>query len=201
MDVVECKDETEWVDAINSWLKTQIELYHPKRLFLPAGESPRPLYRNWERFGAPFSSELRLVQLDEIITGVKQNAFRHFFEETLPSYQQQFDYIEGAEEGADLAILGLGANGHVAFHEPGLSPRFYSGCLILNPETIKRSQLYEGVKVVTYGVEAFLRAKAILMIVRGEAKRAIFQEVLRSACELPAAKLKVHAHFTIMTDF
>lgn len=201
MDIVECKDVFGWVIKINDWLSANIDRYNAKRIFLPAGETPRPLYKNWEECGAPFSQSTCLVQIDEIISGAQSQAFQLFFKESLPSFKNQFEYIDEAGAYADLAILGIGANGHVAFHEPGLSSSFYSGCLTLNEDTIKRNRLYPGVKIVTYGVQAFLQAKAILIIARGEAKKSILQEVLKSSCNLPAAELKIHKNLTIITDF
>ncbi|MCB0350008.1 MAG: 6-phosphogluconolactonase [Bdellovibrionales bacterium] len=201
MDIIECKDEFTWIDKINTWVKQELDRSRAKSLFLPAGSTPRPLYQNWEVSGAPFSGDVRLMQLDEILNGEKKNAFRHFFQETLPSYQKQFQYIDEADKCADLAILGLGVNGHVGYHEPGLSPQFYSGCLTLNPETIEHSQLDPGVRVVTYGLQAFLKAKSILLIVRGVSKRDILREVLGADCVLPAAYLKKHNHLSIVTDF
>jgi 6-phosphogluconolactonase/glucosamine-6-phosphate isomerase/deaminase len=201
MKILTCKGETEWVEAINDWLRDRLRSTNSQRLFVPAGETPRPLYENWQKKGAPFSRALKLVQIDEALTGFELGVFRRFFEAQLPSYQNQFEYIEEAERGGDLAILGLGLNGHVAFHEPGFPKGFYSGCLSLNRETVEKLKWSPHTRVVSYGVGAFLKSKAILLIVRGESKRSILNEILKAGCDRPAAWLKNHSDFTVITDF
>jgi len=212
-----CKDENAWVEAANHWLKSRLAKFKSQkrvvRLFLPAGETPRPLYRSWEAGHGPFlkrSSDaspnttdvhVQLVQVDDIISGTGQGVFRRFFEEALPSFKNQFQCIGLAEAAADLAILGLGTNGHVAFHEPNLPPHFYSGCVTLDNETTSRLKLAAGARAVTYGLSAFMRCQEILLIVRGENKKNILAEILKADCKKPAAFLKNHPRLTILTDF
>jgi 6-phosphogluconolactonase/glucosamine-6-phosphate isomerase/deaminase len=200
MDIKVCKDETQWVEAINTWLNRKLIQFKSRRVFLPAGDTPLPLYKNWSKVNPSFLKGLRFVQLDEILSGPQERAFQKFFRSALPNFQNQMEYIDSAELGGELAILGLGTNGHVAFHEPGLSSRFYSGCVMLQPETVKRIGAQLGDKVVTYGLDAFLRSKAILLIVRGESKAAVLKKILLADCSLPAAQLKSHPDFTIITD-
>jgi 6-phosphogluconolactonase/glucosamine-6-phosphate isomerase/deaminase len=159
------------------------------------------LYRSWEKSGAPFSDQVRLLQVDEVLTPQGPGIFQKFFQESLPSYQNQFDYIQAADQWAQLTLLGLGTNGHVAFHEPGLPAPFFSGCLELNAETTQRLKLPSQARVVTYGLNAFMRSQGILLLVRGEGKRTILKEILKSDCQLPAAKLKAHHDLCILTDF
>jgi 6-phosphogluconolactonase/glucosamine-6-phosphate isomerase/deaminase len=201
MEILVCKDENAWVGAANDWLRSRLKKMPVERIFLPAGETPRPLYRSWEKSGAPFSDNVRLLQVDEVLTSRGPGIFQKFFKECLPSYQKQFDYIQNADQWAQLTLLGLGTNGHVAFHEPGLPPPFFSGCLELNAETTERLKLAPRSRVVTYGLNAFLRSQGILLLVRGEGKRAILNEILKPECQLPAAKLKTHHDLCILTDF
>ena len=100
-----------------------------------------------------------------------------------------------------MAILGLGQNGHVAFHEPSLNTNFFSGCLKLDLETTKRLGLEPETRVVSYGLNAFLKSKAILLIVRGETKKTIFTQVMQANCKLPAAFLLKHYDVTVVVDF
>ena len=201
MEILPCKDENEWVDTINEWIVSNIKNQGVRRIFLPAGDTPRPLYENWESQGAPFGPSIQLMQLDEVLAEQGRRPFRDFFKQTLPSFQKQFLYIDEADSCADLALLGLGLNGHMAFHEPGLGDDFFSGCLNLNVETCRRLKIPDGSRAVSYGLAAFLKTKSIALIVRGEAKREILKEVLREGCDLPAAKLKGHGRLSIVTDF
>lgn len=209
MRIVECKDEKAWVDEINSWLAHEIESQHARRIFIPAGETPRPLYRSWQRnhFSNSKPSQqvveclslTTLVQLDEVLNDEKP--FRNFFRECLPQYCEQIEFIEVAEKGADIALLGLGLNGHIAFHEPGIGDNFFSGCLELSAETISRLKLPPHARGITYGLDAFMKSKSVGLIVRGEGKAQILRKILRPECRLPAARLKAHPNFTIFSDF
>lgn len=201
MKLIVRKDESGWVEAVNNWLDDRVKKFKSKRLFLPAGETPRPLYSSWEHRPPEFLKSLSLVQLDEILTGSHKNSFRQFFLENLWLFKSQIEFIDEAEKGADLALLGLGANGHVAFHEPGIGPNFYSGCLQLNYETTERLKLEPKTRGVSYGLAAFLKTKAILIIVRGQNKHEILKTVLQPGCPLPAGQLFKHPDVTIITDF
>jgi len=200
MQICECKDENAWVETVNLWLAEAVERCEARRVFVPAGETPRPLYRSWQENGLRTSlSSLKLVQLDEVMTPDKP--FRQFFLENLPRFKNDIEFIDTAEKGADIAMLGLGLNGHVAFHEPGLPETFYSGCIELTAETLSRLKLPPRTRGLTYGLSAFLRSKAVAMLVRGESKRGILREVLSASCMLPAAKILRHRDATLITDF
>ncbi len=209
MRIVECKDEKSWVDKINGWLAHEIEAYQAKRIFVPAGETPRPLYRSWQLVNAQSPMAMRrlveqinkttLVQLDEVLS--EEKPFRQFFNECLPAFASHIEFIDSAERGADLALLGLGLNGHIAFHEPGIRDDFFSGCLELSAETTGRLKLPMHARGVTYGLGAFMKTKSICLIIRGSSKAQILAKILEPNCELPAAQLKAHPNFTIITDF
>jgi glucosamine-6-phosphate deaminase len=201
MNLQVCNSEQDWVRAINEWLAAELAQRRMNRIFLPAGETPKPLYRDWQNKPPDFLENLKFVQLDEILTGTHRFAFRQFFRQYMPDYNAQFEFIDHAEEGADLALLGLGYNGHVAFHEPGIDPSFYSGCLTLNTDTAKRLCCEPNTRVVSYGLGAFLRTRAALMIVRDESKRSILRRVLDGDTRLPASHLLKHENFHIITNF
>lgn len=202
MQIIECKDEIAWVEAANDWLLNATQRNSAKRLFIPAGDTPLPLYRSWQGDHSQVQNalkQLKLVQLDEILN--QNSPFRRFFEIHLSKYVSQIEFIDGAEGGADIALLGIGLNGHVAFHEPGVRPGFYSGCLKLTHETAQRLKIKEPALGLSYGVAAFLRAREICLLVRGESKRAILKEAMRPNSELPAAMVLRHANVSVITDF
>ena len=145
---------------------------------------------------------LSLRQIDDLATGPRRGLFREFFARHLPSYASQLVPLESgsaAEEGADLAILGLGLNGHVAFHEPGLDPRFFAGCVRLSAETCQNLAAGENAWGISYGIEAFRRTRAILMMAYGPAKHDIVQRLLARDPALPATHLLGHPDFTLLT--
>jgi glucosamine-6-phosphate deaminase len=102
---------------------------------------------------------------------------------------------------ADLAWLGLGLNGHVGFHEPGIDPRMFSGCVRLSAKSTETLQLEPDTWGLTYGVGAFMACKAILILVRGESKREVLTRLLRADPALPASHLLRHGNLTSLSDF
>ncbi len=205
-----CKNEREWIDCANDWLHQQSRNITPRpfRLFVPAGETPRPLYRSWRANPQLVDESIRLVQVDEILQN-SERPFQKFFLDELPMFTPRFEFIETAEKGADFAILGLGMNGHIAFHEPRLPQKFYSGCLTLSDDTCARLHLPPSTRAVSYGANAFLKTKAIALLVRGLQKKEILKRVLDAGAKkveserqkLPASWLLDHPQMTIITDF
>jgi glucosamine-6-phosphate deaminase len=118
----------------------------------------------------------------------------------LPGFLNHFRWIGDSYEQGDLAILGLGLNGHVAFHEPELPKNFYSGCVRLSEKTCNTLGVEPSTWGITYGASAFLKSKAILMLVSGTAKREVLQRLLKKDPSLPATALCSHPQFTILAD-
>lgn len=201
MDIKICKDERQWTLEAVHWLEESLTQYKPKKVFLPAGNTPIPLYRAIEQNPLKGLQGVRLLQVDEILTGPKAGEFRKFFESHLPSFTNQFEWIEEGGSIAEVSVLGLGLNGHVAFHEPGLPANFSAGCMQLTPTTCEVLGVKSPTWAVSYGADVFMKSKAILMLVRGEAKRGILQQALQPGSTLPAAQVFKHPNVTLLTDF
>lgn len=201
MDIKICKDEREWTQEARRWLESHLAKHKPKKVFLPAGNTPVPLYEDLEKNPLPALQGVRLLQVDEILTGPKAGEFKQFFQSHLPSFQNQFEWIDDATSTAEVSVLGIGMNGHVAFHEPGLPAHFGSGCMALTPTTCQVLGLQSPTWAVSYGADTFMKSKSILLIVRGEAKRAILQEAMRPGSQLPAAQIFKHSDVTLLTNF
>lgn len=183
--------------ATEAWLENRVKRYGAHSLFLPAGETPKPLYARWRKAPPAYLEGMRLLQVDDVTTGSGKGVFARFFQEELPAFEV---VAPVKEEGADLAILGLGTNGHVAFHEPGIPLHFRFGEVDLAEDTAARLKLEPGTRGITYGVGAFVKAKAILLVVRGEGKREIFERLKKGDPSLPASGLLSHPDLTVLTD-
>lgn len=89
--------------------------------------------------------------------------------------------------GLELAVLGLGPNGHIAFNEPGSPPDSRTRVLDLEPGTIRQSEEYwKGDTAVphramTLGLGTILEARRIVLIVSGASK----SEIVRASLEGP----------------
>lgn len=184
-------------DATEKWIENRVKRYGARSLFLPAGETPRPLYARWRKAEPGYLKGLRLLQVDDVSTGKEKGMFARFFQEELPGFDVEPPV---KEEKADLAILGLGTNGHVAFHEPGIPSSFRFGEVDLADDTASRLKLEPGTKGVTYGVGAFFEAKAILLVVRGQNKKEALERLKKGDPTLPATGLLNHPDITVLTD-
>lgn len=192
------KDDSDWVRQAWTWIQNEIE--PGQRVFVPAGGTPTKLYRRLCEEPTPLWRSLRLVQIDDIVSGPKKGLFRKYFEEELAPFTAQMEWITDADAAADVAILGVGVNGHVAFHEPSLPRHFTSGCVRLSQETLNYLELADPTWGLTYGVGAFVKAKKILVLAQGEAK----QKVLRRALEkrdLPVSWILEHPRVTLVSNF
>jgi 6-phosphogluconolactonase/glucosamine-6-phosphate isomerase/deaminase len=192
------KDENDWVDRIWTWVHSQVK--SQARVFVPAGGTPTPLYRQWVKKPSEHLKSLRLIQIDDILTGPQRGTFKQFFAAEMAPYLDQFEWIDRADRTADVAILGVGVNGHVAFHEPGFPRQFYSGCVPLSSETKSYLNLTEPTWGITYGAASFLQCQKILVLARGERKKKIMQQAALDK-SLPIGWIMEHRDVTLISDF
>ena len=110
----------------------------------------------------------------------------------------RYDAELAAHGGLDLAVLGLGPNGHIAFNEPGSERHSRTRVLDLTPESIAQSSGYwaDGIetrtRAMTMGVGTLLEAKRIVLIVSGAAKAEMLRRSLHDTptAEVPASWLQ-----------
>jgi glucosamine-6-phosphate deaminase len=107
--------------------------------------------------------------------------------------------------GLDVAVLGIGMNGHLAFNEPGTMPRDGARLVTLAPSTRRAAALtwrHPPRRGFTLGLREILAARRVLLLARGEAKAAIVARALEGkvgpAC--PASYLQRHPALTVMLD-
>lgn len=109
--------------------------------------------------------------------------------------------------GIDVAILGLGMNGHIGMNEPGTPQLSRSHYAELDPLTSKTGQKYfkEEKQLshgLTLGIATLMDARNIMLIVNGEHKAAIVQKILEDEIseDLPGSLLRNHPGLTIYLD-
>lgn len=192
MEMITCQDPQEIAEKAYTWCEKQIAKYHAQSIYVPAGSTPILLYKLWEKRRPSYLEGLKLLQIDEVVTGSHQGMFKRFLEEHLPSYLSQVQWISHTPEQADLALLGLGLNGHVAFHEPHLSSDFAHGEVELEEITKERLEMTGDQKGLTYGLGHFLNCKSILLMTSGKGKADIYQRFLDEEKTFPATWLKTH---------
>ena len=112
--------------------------------------------------------------------------------------------------GIDLQILGLGVNGHIAFNEPG-SPRDSRTRKIEIAEETRQINMksFSGDEEkmpqfgLTMGIATILEAKKIFLLVSGETKRPIYEQLFQiqePTPSIPASFLLQHSDVTVFTD-
>lgn len=110
--------------------------------------------------------------------------------------------------GIDLQILGIGANGHIAFNEPGSSlgsrtriktltgtTREANARFFKNPDEVPKC-------AITMGVGTIMNAKTLLLLASGEGKA----EAIATTCEgpitakYPATIVQMHRYAFVLVD-
>lgn len=113
-----------------------------------------------------------------------------------------------ATMGLDLALLGLGPNGHLGFNEPGSDFASKTRHVVLTPESIKSNSVYWGGEdrvprtAFTLGLGTLASARHSILLVAGEHKADILRRMLDEppTIEVPATQLYQHASTTIIAD-
>ncbi len=202
-------------------------------LGLPTGNTPRALYAELGRLhreaGLSFA-RASAFSLDEYV-GIAPDhpgSFRRYLNEALyrqidlPAERAHFPDGQSADlpgacalyeaaiaaaGGIDLLILGLGADGHIAFNEPGSS--FTSRTRVetlaegtraadraaFDPEPVPR-------RAVTIGVGTILEARRCLLLAFGPGKATAVAEMVEGppSERLPASALQLHPRATVLID-
>ena len=79
--------------------------------------------------------------------------------------------------GIDLAIHGIGRNGHLAFNEPGDPAYRTSRCAELADET-RRSNDTDATKGLTLGIDVLVKARSSVILATGASKRRAVAKLL-----------------------
>jgi glucosamine-6-phosphate deaminase len=192
------------------------------RVVVATGRTPMGLYAELaerRRAGALDTSQLTVVQLDEYL-GLEPDDRRSLFGWMRTSFLEPlniaddrvvrlpldgdldeacaaYDAAMDVQEPLELAILGLGPNGHLGFNEPPSEASAGTRVVTLTPETLASNASYwDGAPVptraVTLGLRSLLSAQTIVLVVSGAAKRQIVHRALEGAVgpDVPASYLQ-----------
>jgi glucosamine-6-phosphate deaminase len=206
---------------------------HPDAIVLAAtGDTPMGCYAELARrraAGGFDSSRVRIAQLDEYV-GIGEDDPRSLYgwmrrslcdplaigpERTIrlapdgdPSAAcEEYEAEIAGVGGIDLAVLGLGPNGHLGFNEPPTEANAPTRAVELTPASIESNARYWGTapvpkRAVTAGMSLILAARRVLLLVAGPHKRAILDDLRRATSGplLPASWLHQHPDASVIAD-
>ena len=121
---------------------------------------------------------------------------------------ERYEALIEAAGGVDVQLLGIGADGHLAFNEPGSSLASRTRIKTLTAQTRKDNARFFDlpdhvpIHVLTQGLGTILRARHLLLIATDEGKAdavaAAVEGPVSASC--PASVLQLHPHATLLVD-
>ncbi|EOU2041840.1 TPA: glucosamine-6-phosphate deaminase [Clostridium perfringens] len=203
-------------------------------LGLATGGTPVGMYKELIRMyneGELDFSKVTSINLDEYVglSGEHDQSYRYFMNTNL------FDHInidknntfvpnglaENVEKecmaydsriqdmgGIDLQLLGLGANGHIGFNEPGEALSVGTHLTDLKESTIEaNARFFDSIddvprKAITMGLGGIMKAKKIMVIASGEGKAEVVKAMMsgKITTEIPATMLQMHRDVILIVD-
>jgi len=197
------------------------------------GETPMGLYGELARrkeVGSLDASALRVFQLDEYL-GIGADDPRSLFGWMVRGFLDPlgiprdravrlpndgnvergcavFDREVDEAGGFDLAILGVGPNGHIGFNEPPSDADAPTREVALADETVRSNARYWGgpervpLRAVTVGMRQLLGSRHIVLLASGRRKRHIVDRMLHGPVtpDVPASFLRRAERATVVLD-
>jgi glucosamine-6-phosphate deaminase len=110
--------------------------------------------------------------------------------------------------GIDLQILGIGANGHIAFNEPGSSLGSRTRIKTLDEKTrLDNSRFFNSMDevpkyAITMGVGTIMEARRLLLLANGIKKAEAIKQTVEGPimAKYPATIVQLHRYATVIVD-
>jgi glucosamine-6-phosphate deaminase len=112
----------------------------------------------------------------------------------------------GAAGGLDVAVLGIGTNGHLAFNEPGSAINAPARVIDLTDASRTSARACWGgatpTQGMTLGMAEIMAASRILFLANGHAKAAVVARALTGepSADCPASWLQLHSNVVVLLD-
>jgi glucosamine-6-phosphate deaminase len=202
-------------------------------LALPTGRTPLPLYAELVRLHRERQlsfARATTFNLDEFV-GLPPDhpaSFRRYMEQALfdhvdlsperihvpdgraadiPASCAAYEAAIAAAGGLDLALLGLGADGHIAFNEPTSSLGSRTRLKTISEATRAANQPAFGAEpvpnhVITIGIATILSARRCVLLATGEQKAAALAKTVEGPLTalVPSSALQLHPHAMVLCD-
>ena len=202
-------------------------------LGLATGSTPEALYgRLIAQYEAGYISfrQVTTFNLDEYVglAGDHPQSYRHFMQEklfdhvdidpkrthvpdglhTTPENAADYDKMIETAGGIDLLLLGIGANGHIGFNEPGSSFDTLTHIADLDESTRQANARFFAspeevpAQAVTMGIHTIMQARSIILMAFGANKAQAVAAAVTGpvSSDVPASVLRLHSDVTIYAD-
>lgn len=236
MKVIIVKTTEEMGKRTAQMIAEEMKKHSTPVLGLATGSTPMPVYkeliRMYKEEGLDFSTTITF-NLDEYVGLAPDHdqSYRYFMNRSLfdhininkknthvpdglakdiEKFCRDYEEMIADVGGIDLQLLGIGANGHIGFSEPGSSLASLTQTAILTQRTIEDNARFfkrkEDVptKAITMGIGTILNAKKVVLVANGANKA---DAIAKSAegpitSMVPASALQLHrfATFVITED-
>jgi glucosamine-6-phosphate deaminase len=121
---------------------------------------------------------------------------------------RQYEEMIDAAGGIDVQILGIGANGHIGFNEPGSDLFSRTRSMKLDWQTrVDNSRFFDSLEdvpeyCVTQGLGTIMEARKLLLLGVGERKAAAIEEALHGKVSVacPASVVQTHSNVLVLLD-
>ena len=234
MKVIVTNSYDETCAVIANMIKELVNAKPDAKLGLATGGTPVPIYKKlieMNKAGEVDFSRVHTVNLDEYcgIPGTHDQSYRYFMDTNL------FDHInidkkntfvasgmgdfeanareleEKVREGgaADLQLLGIGNNGHIAFNEASDHLIAVAHTEKLTESTINANARFFEKKedvpttAITMGMGDILAAKCVVLIATGLAKTSAIKGLIMDdviTTQNPSSMLKMHENVVVVID-
>ena len=233
MKVVKCKDYDECSKVASKIFVDAIKENPEVILGLATGSSPIGIYKNlineYENGNISFK-DVKTYNLDEYVGISRENdqSYYYFMHDNLFNHVDIAEdnvHVPYAKEGAyeesckcytdelekvcvDIQLLGIGANGHIGFNEPGTSFDQETFIVELTEKTREdNKRFFKSIDevpthAITMGIADIMRAKKIVLIACGENKAEAVKKLLSKevTTDFPASALHNHSDVVVVID-
>ena len=199
-------------------VEEQLKENRISRFILPTGSTPLGLYKELVSreldWGAVMTYNLDVYIMNpdhpqSYQTFMRKNLFDkinihpsncQYPDRNTQSYEQRLKGIP-----ADLCILGIGTNGHIAFNEPGSAFDSRTRVIELSEQTIQdNSRFFDSVddvpkQAITMGLGTIMESKKIILMANGEHKLNILNVAMNGEVteDVPASILQTHKNVEV----
>lgn len=234
MNTIITKDYTAMSYVAADWIVAAINARPDSTIVFPTGKTPEGLYHELivrYQQGAFDPTALRVFVLDEYV-GIDQDDPRSLYGwlwrtlfapigitpgQITPLPGDAADPVAAcrvyhttlvAAGGVDLAILGLGPNGHIGYNDPPADATATTRVLDLSESSLETCAREWGGRdrllpqALTIGMDLLLTARQKLLVVSGAHKRDILRQSLYGPLSpvVPASYLQQAANVTVIAD-